>query len=123
MVEVEALSGDSPFNIGLTFVNEDDVMLFTTHDIVDTEWHGKIRPKGRFRSVCTVPANLLAPGTHRVTVQAKTLHSPSRLHFREFEALAFDVQDAAAVRGDVMRPLVGVVRPLLAWTNEYRPES
>ncbi len=122
-VEFETLSGEVAFNIGLTFVNEDGIMLFSSHDIVDSEWHGKTRPKGSFRSVCTVPANLLAPGLHRVTVQAKTLHSPSRLHFREFEALAFSVEDGAAVRGDVMRPFAGVMRPLLSWTGRHDPSS
>jgi lipopolysaccharide transport system ATP-binding protein len=120
VIELETLSGDLPFNVGITFVNDEGVILFSSHDIVDPEWYGKVRPKGRFETVCTVPANLLAPGIHRVTVQAKTLHSPSRLHFREYEALAFAVEDGPTVRANVMRPFVGVVRPLLAWQNRYR---
>ncbi|MFV1977998.1 MAG: ABC transporter ATP-binding protein [Myxococcota bacterium] len=123
VIELETLSGDTVFNVGVTFLNEDGLPLFSSHDIVDDEWHGEVRPRGRFTTVCTVPGNLLAPGMHHVTLQAKTLHSPSRVHFREYDALVFSVEDATAVRADVMRPFVGVVRPLLDWKNTHAPSQ
>jgi len=85
---------------------------------VDTEWHGRSRPPGRYRVVAWIPSNFLAPGAMSVTACLSSL-VPRVEHFREVDAVGFQAVDslgARTSRGDYTGHLGGVTRPKLEWT-------
>lgn len=97
-------------------MNEDGVHLFTTLDL-DPEWRNIPRTVGRYKSVAWIPGNLLPEGTFFVEVAMMTL-APQRGHFKERDAVAFqivDQTDGAGARGDWKGNMPGLIRPLLDW--------
>ena len=98
------------------FVNEEGVYLFVT---ADREWKKRTRAVGRYVSTVWIPGNLLSEGSLIVSV-ALTTPEPSRIHFWERDAVAFQVIDTTegdSVRGDYGGHIPGVIRPLLPWTT------
>lgn len=93
--------------------------VFSARD-TDPKWLGQPRPAGIYKTTATIPANLLAEGTHVVTVALSTM-SPLRVHCTAPDAVAFEVienMSARTARGDYAGSIPGAVRPLLSWQNE-----
>ena len=70
---------------------------------------------GIYRSSCTIPANYLNDGVHRVSaivVQDK-IHWPARAE----QVVAFCAHDYGADRGGYLGKVIGFIRPLLPWTS------
>jgi lipopolysaccharide transport system ATP-binding protein len=104
--------------------NEEGVLLFSAIDI-DPDWRGRPRPAGRYVSTAWIPGNLLAEGTIIVAPLMWTIH-PTTLHFRERDAIAFqviDTLDGDSARGDWAGHMTGVVRPLLEWNTQFDPNG
>jgi lipopolysaccharide transport system ATP-binding protein len=102
----------------LSFANEEGITVFVAHDM--SEWRRVKRDAGRYVTRVIVPGNFLAEGTLIVSVSISTIET-ARVHVAEADAIAFDVIDSFAgdsARGDYGGDMPGVVRPLLAWTNE-----
>jgi lipopolysaccharide transport system ATP-binding protein len=90
---------------------------------VDSPWHRRERPRGRYVSRAWVPGNLLAEGTFFVDAAIST-YSPLRVHVWERGAVAFQVVDdlsGETARGDFGGTIPGAVRPLLKWETEFMP--
>jgi lipopolysaccharide transport system ATP-binding protein len=88
---------------------------------VDSPWHRRERPRGRYVSRAWVPGNLLAEGTFFVDAAIST-YGPLRVHVRERGAVAFQVIDDLSgdtARGDFGGPIPGAVRPLLKWETKF----
>ena len=97
-------------------MNEDGVHLFTSLDL-DPAWRNIPRAVGRYKSIAWIPGNLLPEGTFFVEVAMMTL-APQRGHFKERDAVAFqivDQTDGTGARGDWKGNMPGLIRPLLDW--------
>jgi len=99
--------------------NEQGSCIFISHDW-SGEWRHAERKAGIYKSIVTVPGNLLSEGTVFVTAGAAT-HQPHQIHFNERDAVTFNVIDSPdgdAARGDYAGPMPGAVRPMLSWKTE-----
>lgn len=102
------------------FHTETGLYAFCTIDH-DPDWKRKPRPTGRFVSTVWIPGNFLADGTMSVSIMMATM-KPERTHFSELDVLSFQVIDnmnGDTARGDFVKSMPGVVRPLLPWKNQY----
>ena len=90
----------------------------------DSEWHGRTRPRGRYRVTAWIPPNFLAAGF--MTVGAAMYSFRPRVeHFCEMDAAGFQAVDAlgaGTARGDYIGHIGAAVRPKLEWTVEYQED-
>jgi lipopolysaccharide transport system ATP-binding protein len=103
-------------------VNEQGQDVFITVDR-DPEWRRRARPAGHYNSKVLIPGNLLAEGMFFVSCYALTL-DPDVLQFGEHSTVAFNVvdsHDGDSARGDYVKNMPGVVRPMLDWSTEFDP--
>jgi lipopolysaccharide transport system ATP-binding protein len=83
-------------------------------------WRRTPRPKGRYLSMVSIPANFLNDGMYYVNCHC-LVRNPDRLEFTVPSAISFYVSDSFgddSARGDYAGPLEGVLRPFLNWTTE-----
>jgi len=101
-------------------VNDEGVYVFITLDM-DPKWRKKRRPKGTYTATAWVPENLLTEGSFFINATMLT-SEPETLQFNEREVVSFQVIDSLegdSARGDWVKDLKGVVRPLLKWETEF----
>jgi lipopolysaccharide transport system ATP-binding protein len=124
-IEYDVLTPGYVFHPHFGIRNEDGVLLFLAQD-VDPTWRGRRRPAGRYTSTGWIPGNFLAEGAMSVGVTLMTLE-PEQIHTTVRDAVLFRVIDTLSARdtarGDYLRPIGGVVRPLLKWTTSYTPAA
>jgi len=104
--------------IGLA--NEEGLAVFISHDH-DPAWRRRPRPVGCFSSTVHIPGNFLSEGRFIIGAGIIT-EMPLKVHFDVNPAVAFQVVDSFdgdAARGDLAGQMVGVVRPLLKWSNRF----
>jgi len=102
----------------LTFFNDQGVHLFVSSDWFSGQKNDAPKPRGLFRSRCTVPGNLLAEGMVRVAAEVSTGHPVLQIHALEHDCAAFQVVDTGgpgSVRAGWARPIPGAVRRDLRW--------
>lgn len=117
-VEYDVFEGGSVLMPFVHLHDESGVFLFSAHDL-DPEWTGRPRPAGRWVSTVEIPGNMLAEGTHAVSVGVMT-QDPVVMQFHERDVLSFRVVEPSpegTARGGWQGPMGGVVRPALAWRN------
>jgi homopolymeric O-antigen transport system ATP-binding protein len=103
---------DEEHFVALDVHGPDDVRLFRTHN-VEQRWFGAVpRDAGPFRLTCTVPAELLVPGAHRLGL---IVGVAGRHHTQEvYPLLEIDVvQDR--LLADLWTGHVGVLTPRCEW--------
>lgn len=106
----------------LSFVNEQGQILFVSADFDEQNWGDKAKPKGIFRSRCTVPGNLFAEGRISIVAEVSTRRPIYQIHFLEHESVSFNIIDKGepgSVRANWGRSMPGVMRPYLEWKNEF----
>lgn len=103
-------------NLSVGIYNDAGTPLFFTGPGNESDWHGTPLPKGLFRSICYIPANLLNDGTHRVHLLV--IQDQSNAIFRLDDILIFDILDDAGVRSGWFGKWPGAVRPSLTWQTE-----
>jgi len=121
-LDFEVLEGGQRLVPNLHVFNEEGVCVFVASE-VDSPWHRRRRPAGRYVTTAWIPGNLLAEGTLIVTVAISTM-DPVTVHLLERDAVAFQVVDSLAgdsARGDYAGPFPGVVRPMLRWETSVAP--
>ncbi len=121
-MEIEVLESGFVLSPAFVIVNQEGVQLFEAFDL-DPDWRKRPRPSGRYVVTGWVPGNLLAEGSFFVSPACFSL-VPHRVQFYEQEVVSFQVLDSLegdSARGDFTGDMVGVVRPMLKWTTEYRP--
>jgi lipopolysaccharide transport system ATP-binding protein len=103
-------------------MNEDGVCVFSSAGVssqfIESQDPGFV---GRCLSTCVIPGNLLAEGALTVTVSVNTILDGNFSHAVERDAVRFQVIDSLdgdSARGLYGGPVMGVVRPLLQWTNQ-----
>ena len=89
--------------------------VFTTFDTDDPQVYDRmgVRPAGRYRSRCRIPADLLNEGRFVLGVNASVFRV--RSFFTEEHALSFTVDGTGAPGSQWAEPRRGPVRPALAW--------
>jgi lipopolysaccharide transport system ATP-binding protein len=90
--EFEVLNGPAVVFPVFSLYNQWDTQVLWATD-AGTEWHGRPRPAGIYRTTGWVPGDLLAAGPMRVTVAMYSL-GPRVQHFCEAEAVGFQVLDS-----------------------------
>jgi lipopolysaccharide transport system ATP-binding protein len=119
-VEYEVLTPGYVLVPNLHFYNEEGVYAFVIADL-EPAWRNRPRAAGRYRTVASIPGNLLSESTLFVGVAVSTLN-PEIVHFYERDAVAFQVidsMDGDSARGDYAGPMPGVVRPLANWQTQF----
>jgi len=89
---------------------------------VDTEWHGRPRPTGRYRMVAWVPANFLSSGPMSITAAVYSL-APRVEHFREPDVVSFQAVETygnETARGKFTGYIGSATRPKLEWSVDYQ---
>lgn len=107
----------------LHFFNEEGICLFASIDL-DPSWRKRPRPKGPYSSTAWIPGNYLSEGSLIVRAAISSLN-PVLVHADVPEAISFQVVDSLdgdSARGEYAGPMPGLVRPMLRWTTEFRPE-
>jgi len=110
-------------NLSLHMYSELGVHVFATNTQSDPAWHGKPFPNGLFRSVCSIPANLLNAGSFRL--ELLFVRDRAELLHREETVLAFTVLPLDQDQDGWHGKWPGVVRPNLRWTTALleRPDA
>jgi lipopolysaccharide transport system ATP-binding protein len=124
-IEFEVLKPGHVFHPHFGLWNEEGLLIFVAND-VDPKWQGRKRPPGRYLSTGWIPGNFLAEGALSVAVTLMTLE-PEHSHTDVMDTVMFHVVDPLSAkdtsRGEYPRPMPGVLRPKLEWTNRYEPFS
>jgi lipopolysaccharide transport system ATP-binding protein len=118
-IEIEYWNKKPGSRLGTTVVlyNEEGVCVFSSLSNHEPGWHGRPRPAGLFRSVCSIPGNLLSPGRFHASVLLwGDGYSWGYVHDY---ALEFEVSESPELRGDYAGEWLGVVRPRLEWKAEH----
>ena len=123
-VEFDVLESGSVLVPNLHFFNEEGVYVFVSSE-VNSPWHRRPRPAGRYVATAWIPGNYLAEGSLLVGVAISTV-DPVIVHVHERDAVAFQVIDSCAgdsARGNYAGSFPGVVRPLLRWETSIAPSA
>ena len=112
-VDFEILGAGTKAGVTLALFNDMGVMLFSTINNRDPDWHGRMLDHGTYSSTCFVPGDLLNGGDHTVSVLLWT--DGYQVVSREDEVIRFHVHDTGGARGDYMGGMEGAVRPALDW--------
>jgi lipopolysaccharide transport system ATP-binding protein len=119
-MEIEVESSSLALFPVLSVYNEWGTEVLWSTD-VDTEWHGRPRPAGRFRETAWVPANFLTAGAMTITVAVYS--APPRVeHFREPDAVSFQAVETygkETARGKFTGYIGAVTRPKLEWNVDH----
>ncbi len=121
-MEYEVLRPDFVLVPNYHFFNEEGVYVFVAGDL-DPTWRRHPRPVGRYVTTAWIPGNFLSEGSVIVGVAISTM-DPAKTHFWERDVVGFQVIDnleGDSARGDFGGPMPGVVRPILQWLTEFKP--
>lgn len=112
-VEYEVLAPSLLFNLSLTLYSEMEVPIFNTLSTSDPEWRARAHARGRYRSLCVIPGDMLNDGIHRLWIYM--VKDRARVIALLPDALVFDVSDDPSLRDGWYGKFLGAVRPLLEW--------
>ena len=100
------------------------VLVSSNHKFVsltEDKWYARPHPIGRYKSVCSIPANFLNDTKYSVTaIVGKGGHDTQIM---EDCVVSFTVHDSGEMRKEHPNGYLGVVRPKLAWDTEYIKEN
>ena len=85
------------------------------------EWAGRVFPAGRFRSICTLPANFLNEGIFLLNVAVMRSMRDTEIFLRE--VIQFTAQETGGMRREYTGQWIGVVRPRLQWVTSIVSNS
>jgi lipopolysaccharide transport system ATP-binding protein len=116
-IEIEYRNLNVGAKLGATVVlfNQEGVCVFSSPSNHETNWHGKPRPTGLFRSTCQIPGSLLPDGRFSVSVLVWA-DNYQNAH-REDGAVEFEIVESER-KGDYFGGWLGVVRPELSWQTD-----
>ena len=85
-------------------------------NLIQDDWFGKPHPIGRYKTVCTIPANFLNEG--RYSIHVVILTDLTNYEVAERDIFSFNVQETGAMRKEYMGAWIGSIRPKLSWQTE-----
>jgi len=117
-IEFETLVPDTDWFVSLHIVHPSAGDVLSTANFASAclgadPWSGRTFPRGRFKSICTLPANFLNEGTFLLNVAIMKSTRETEVFVRE--ALQFTAQDTGGMRKEYTGHWIGVVRPRLQW--------
>ncbi len=130
---VNKLSTNDSFNIEIEFeTKEENVFcgmtvifydnggncVFGTIGNHESNWYGKPMPKGRYVSVCRIPANFFNDGWFDVSLNLFGRHFIDSC--MTHKVLRLRILDGSEVRGDYYGRYDGTVRPLFDWSTRRK---
>src|SRR5438132_8040313 len=77
------------------------------------------RSPGRYRSICTVPGNLLAPGRYSLSLGVSTLGI--QRFDPQPDLLSFEIAETGSTHARYGHAGAGVIVPVLPWNVERMP--
>jgi lipopolysaccharide transport system ATP-binding protein len=113
-IEYEVTRATPNFEVGFSVRNVEGVAVFSSHDCDTAEWGARVRPAGRYRSTCTVPGHLLAPGGYFITLAAHVVNQQTFEILRD--VLAFEVAILGCIRTKRNDTRPGVITPVFNWS-------
>ena len=116
-VEYWNLLPGAQLHITLHLYTENGIVAFSTGSAADPTWQDRRLPTGLFRSVCSVPGDLLNAGWHRFVVLV--VRDRASVIYRYDSAVSFEVLDLNERELGYYGREPGVVQPALNWTTEY----
>lgn len=122
-VEYKVQKGGKVFSPAFHVYDQQGVCVFGTND-VDPDWRNRERETGYYKSRVEIPGNMLSEGTFFVSV---AMFGPmtSEVHLLENSAISFNIFDSVSgdsARGDYTGAMLGVMRPLLDWSTEFKAD-
>jgi lipopolysaccharide transport system ATP-binding protein len=104
--------------VGIYLISTRGEFIFTSFDVDDPEKFTQYgtREKGKYRSRCTIPADLLNEGKYVIGVNASTFKI--KRYFHEEQALTFNVDGTGAPGTQWPETRSGMIRPRLNWEIE-----
>jgi len=103
--------------VGLTviFYDKENNCILSSISNHEPNWYGKSMPKGNYKSICKIPANLLNNGWFNLTINlfGKNFHDD----YMADEVLRLEILDGAAVRKDYYDEYGGYIRPFFEWNT------
>ena len=86
-------------------------------NLIHDDWFGKPHSVGRYKTICTIPANFLNEGRYSISVIALTDLINVEVMARDI--FSFNVHETGAMRKEYMGVWIGAIRPKLAWQTEF----
>lgn len=102
---------------GFYLKTPDGYSVFSTFDFHHPKWGNKLRPVGLYKSLCSIPGNLLADGRYAVCPAVNSFNDTGLCN-ADCEAITFEVIDQGnreGTRGGYKGFWPGVIRPRLEW--------
>jgi len=116
-IDFENLTDRALLGTSVILHNEEGECVLSTISNNDPAWHGKMRPRGTYRSCCQMPASLFPDGPLLISVVI--WGDNYKWGFTENEVAIVQIHETAgSARGDFLKRMDGVVRPALPWTSE-----
>lgn len=120
-VDFECLEPGHRLNVALHLYDSVGTPVFAANNYREPEWGARTYARGRYRSTCVVPGNLLNAGVYRVSI---VLVRDARENVaRVEEAVSFEVVDDGSSGSDYLGGYLGVIRPSLPWVTTERDEK
>jgi lipopolysaccharide transport system ATP-binding protein len=85
------------------------------------DWEGRKYPAGRYRTVCTIPANFLNECGY--TIRVALVSNFSTIEILTQEIISFMACDTGEMKKEYLGSWLGLVRPKLAWQTTKMSES
>ena len=114
-VDFEVLSDCATVGLTVILYDAEERCVLSSINNLEIDWYSKPMPRGRYRSVCRVPGNLLNNGKYSIDLNlfGQGYSDPQLIK----DAIVVEVLDSAAIRGDYFGQFGGVVRPRLEWNT------
>ncbi len=124
-VEVDfwVLEPEHRLDVHLYFYDTMGSLVMVAMDNQDEQWRGRPRPKGWYRSRCSIPAHFWNNRVYTILIGITS--QPYIVHLIERDILSFKMVDhmqEGGARGDYTREWPdAAIRPILPWVTEYQP--
>ncbi|MBN1680157.1 MAG: ABC transporter ATP-binding protein [Anaerolineae bacterium] len=115
-IDYELLQSLVSFRVSIHIANSEGVVIIHSHDVDNPDLAGMRQP-GHYTSSCTIPGNLLSPGRYFLSVTSDIQHV--KVLTQQHNILSFHISDTGAFGSDVGGRRLGVIRPVLDWTQTH----
>jgi lipopolysaccharide transport system ATP-binding protein len=119
-IEFESLVAGVDWSVSLHLVHPSAGEVLSTANFPSAclgidDWAGRTFPAGKFRSICTLPANFLNEGIFLLNVAVMKSVRDTEVFLRE--VIQFTVQETGGMRKEYTGQWIGIVRPRLQWNT------
>jgi lipopolysaccharide transport system ATP-binding protein len=102
-------------DLNIHLITDRGIVAFESSPSGHPDWTRREFPIGLVRARCQIPGDLLIAGRHVVSM---SILRESAIVYHDDSAIAFEVADSPDLRAGYYGEIVGVVRPVLAWTTD-----